>query len=1109
MAYGERPSGLVSSATMEGLDPELYLNDNTPAPLENLFTLPFALHLKPLPHQSFLAEQDSSNASSDQEDNGENSDASSANSNYKAGMHRLRLHSNPVPAHSLKIISMLLERTGCLDAVPVWGQLIEMLDGADEDPHFANLRAFFDARFDTHGRLKDGSNGLQRSTSRRKRGSFTRNQNIGNSPPKYDSDLRRPSMASSSGAANLFNLNRRRSSKMTEQGDYEEADSTSNLKPRQPEIVVVGKEGVESRSVRFKIRLDLHSVGLAPPPPRPPIMTRGSARSTISKRLNASPPQKHASEFLGVHRVLSNTSSNHSHSDSLSLHPIGSPDSFRSHALSEDSDENHQNRSGFLPQNGSPAPSSRTRDKKGSRSFTNSSAALTSVTSEFGTSPDSMDAKSRTTGNASKIGSFSKNSDNVRRPSMIQKLMDFKGLRPGSAKSNRSASNMSNQSVDDIVSQQDITAKLVLNTNTGTQPVQTIASPTSDMQAQGSSGFSFNNLNRRRSQTVQSDMSNEEAIDMIDDEGSIASSNNFGTLSKRRASSSANANSLLGFKPAPGMRPVQEGSVFSTNPVQSDEDEIVLSSSEATGGEVWKRGEGNDFLNLWRKAANTSLTLRQTLRPTMTSPSRTPKGSASAGISPFPNAQTPPDSIELEDQERMEALLAPFRDSEAGSWWLSGSVDPLPISIACALSEGLGWNGIMDLCYGKGSRSERSGSYQPLGRAAELDRKQEADKSRVQDWAQGVAGNSTGANRSEETTQSLPTNEEIIAREKLASLALTREASSDVVGPSESASVKGKKDQTNNLTKIGNWLKKKSGLEEEDPEESNQDQEIKLNTPFADSDARSWQDWAELLRSISKWLVEYETTRVRNGMAGEYGHDIQQGKVSTHVDSGFVESNFDSGKTKYVSRATYQVPRCVIKDALNKQNGFRRRHGIPEGLPLGPDGVEIGEYRWSRSRLSGNHFATATTLAANSLFHCLEQIASSDWTHTSAWELDYMEMCVFRSPIVARRFPAPGSKIVSNSQTFQPDEQDEEARKRAMPCPYPSSEGVWSSTVWRNWLSQVQNGNIIVPAVSWQAWWTLIAVLNGGDGSDRALDVQLKAESEPFSALDDLEAVYL
>ncbi|MCO5589840.1 hypothetical protein L7F22_043809 [Adiantum nelumboides] len=1106
MTYAGQPSGMVSSATMDDLDPELYLNDNTPAPLENLFTLPFALHLKPLPHHSFLAEQDSSNEASDQDDNGEGSDASSVNSNYKAGMHRLRPHSSPVPPHSIKMISMLLERTGCLDAVPVWGQLIEMLEGADEDPHFANLRAFFDARFDTNGKLKDESNGLQRSISRRKRGSFTRNSGI--SPPKYDNDIRRPSVASSSGAANLFNLKRRKSSKVIEQEEYEEGEVKGVLRPRQPEIIVVGKEGTEDRAVRFKVRLDLHSVGLAPPPPRPPIVTRGSARSTISKRLTASPPQKQVSEFLGVHRVLSNTSSTHSHSDSLSLHPIGSPDSFRSHALSEDSDEHHQNRSGFLPQNGSPAPSSRTREKKTSRTFTNSSAALTSVTSEFGTSPESADAKNRTTSNAARIGSFSKNGENVRRPSMIQKLMDFKGIRAGSGKSNRSASNFSNQSTDEVVAQQDTTAKLILNTNTGSQPAPTVTSPTSDNQAQGSSGFSFNHLDRRRSQTVQSDMSNEEAIDMIDDEGSIASSNHLGSLSKRRASSSANANSLLGFKPAPGMRPVQEGSVFSTNPVQSDEDEILLSSSEATG-EAWKRGEGNDFLNLWRKAANTSLTLRQTLRPTMTSPARTPKGSASAGISPFPNAQTPPDSIELEDQERIEALLAPFRDSEAGSWWLSGSVDPLPISIACALSEGLGWNGIMDLCYGKGSKSERSGSYQPLGRAAELDRKQEADKSRVQNWAQGVAGNPIGTNGSKETTKSVPTNDEIDAREKLASLGLTTEASSDAVGPSESASMKGKKEQSSNLTKIGSWLKKRSGLEDENPEETNTEHEIKMKTPFADSDARSWQDWAELLRSISRWLVEYETTRVRNGMAGEYGHDILQGKVSSHVDSGFVESNFDMGKTKYMSRATYQVPRCVIKDALNKQNGFRRRHGIPEGLPIGPDGVEIGEYRWSRSRLSGNHFATATTLAANSLFHCLEQIATSDWTHASAWELDYMEMCVFRSPIVGRRFPAPGSKIVSSSQTFQPDEKDEESRKRAMPCPYPSAEGVWSSVVWRNWLSQVQNGNIIVPAVSWQAWWTLIAVLNGGDGSDRALDVQLKAESEPFSALDDLEAVYL
>ena len=43
---------------------------------------------------------------------------------------------------------------------------------------------------------------------------------------------------------------------------------------------------------------------------------------------------------------------------------------------------------------------------------------------------------------------------------------------------------------------------------------------------------------------------------------------------------------------------------------------------------------------------------------------------------------------------------------------------------------------------------------------------------------------------------------------------------------------------------------------------------------------------------------------------------------------------------------------------------------------------------------------------------------------------------------------------------------------------------------------------MIVPAVDWQAWWVLIAVLNGADRSGRWYDLQVKTPQDTFENLE-------
>lgn len=1203
-------------------------------PFENLFTLPWALHMHPLPHTSFLIRPDDSGSSSEEEagprdkrsngagggggdsDGGVSdafSDASSEGSNYRAGTHRLERVENTAPPHSLQTISMLLEHTRCLDAVPTWTRLFELLNAADADPHFANLRAFFDARFNHAGRLvrqrgdsssaaaagngkddgetaatgaKNGSALPKRSASHRyhslnRRG---RRPSAGQRPPRRSSSQPfqtssppkvgttgedRSSMLTANPATLLFRKRVASSGKRLDDGDEGEGassmgeDSSVASAPkallRAPEITLVSRTTGETRTTRFKIRLDLHAVGLAPPPPKPPVARRPpmqQQQSTIASRLASSPTRSNHDGADGLGRVFSNTSSSDpSFSDGLSLRPVASPDSFRSRAMSDGSDGGND----LSP----PLPISGKRYQKGSRTWTMSSTAAASQASELGTSPERASGAESTAadksgatgprrGTLAKIGSFSK-AQEQRRPSMIQRLMDFKSFRNKSTTSNASSQNVVSeegdaQGANDQHEEFHIAPSDVVEEKTGA----------------GASGFSASGSQMRRlhsrTHTEHSDYSNDEALDTADDEASVSSSH-FASSHRRPSSSGM----LMGYKPASDLGPVHEGAVYSAG--SSDEGDQASNLHSKNQDEELKTHplrDGGDFLSLLRSAANVSLTLLHSsnIPSAVVSPARTPKGSANpaGGYMPSPSFnEHRPDSLDAGARERAEMLLAPYRSGGSAAWWLSGSADPLPISISSALSQALGWNGVMDLCYGPGSKSVTEGIFNPLGKAAALDNRQRVEKLRVQNWAQGITEEEGAASSSTEAGQGQPLttassagtlHNDLAVYDKLASLDVSQpkeslEGLSDAVAPSESASVKGHAvDESSKQTEgpvaaLGKLfgLKRPSHSTHGAAPHVVEEESVRRGSLFSDqlaavasaaeavpgdvpaepaqNDGRTWQDWADLMQSIADWVQEYETSRVRSGLAGEIGESVaavptdESTSLAFRPDSGFLDTSTDFSKTRYMSRMSYKVPYCVVKDAVNRQHGFRRRDGIPEGLPLGPNGEEIGDYRWSNKHLSRNHFASSLTIAGMSLSNSMSQIARASWPHASAWELDYLEMCVFKSPVVARRFPPPGESIVSSSQHYVVPEGDETAALRAMPCPYPDAQGAWRSASWLRWLTEIQGGKIVVPAVSWQAWWTLIAVLNGADGTGRALDVQLKAEEEPFEALTDPDAVFL
>lgn len=375
--------------------------------------------------------------------------------------------------------------------------------------------------------------------------------------------------------------------------------------------------------------------------------------------------------------------------------------------------------------------------------------------------------------------------------------------------------------------------------------------------------------------------------------------------------------------------------------------------------------------------------------------------------------------------------------------WSYGQQDPLSTIITYAFADAFGWEGILHLCYGKHSACEREQIFSALGRAAdmELHRKEKYDA--VLSWRDKVWSNSNKETLCEdETPQTLPSFN------------------------SESDQIKSSQEP--------------------------QKDEIILDPLSKDSDAscyksshdkwRTWEDWRLLFTSLSAWVSEYETTRVQSCLSHEYN----------------LENVF---QTRPCETCPNVLPLSVEKDAISSQFGFWRLSGIPSALRL-ESNQEHMDYRWARVRLESSMIGTPLVMTTAGVQFFLMQLTSAPWVYHGAWELDYLDKCIFESTITRERFPPPGDSVVT------PLSPSYSKRENRVECPYPSVRGAWSPDEWKKWLGGLREGHIITPTISWQGWWTLIAVLNGADHSGRPFDLQLRAPGDPVQPDED-GSIYL
>ncbi len=512
---------------------------------------------------------------------------------------------------------------------------------------------------------------------------------------------------------------------------------------------------------------------------------------------------------------------------------------------------------------------------------------------------------------------------------------------------------------------------------------------------------------------------------------------------------------------------------------------------------------------------------------------------------------TPPGSIEWEREQEQKRQDFRLRDHvEEGKAWPEGMLDPFPVAIAAALGQALGWEGIMDLCYGAGSRcATASHDFVALGRAATLHQKSSHAAASVLAWRSSVAA-STPASPEERDDGASPFAPGTLEKEE-------EEEEDSVLSPTSAAA------QDGPLAWIKRWTARTLNNNDDSKDGSGtrgkrrDSQQRQKNDDGQGGLGRStWHDWLRLFRSIAAWVDEYEQTRVRAGLAPALE---QQGEQQQHPS----EQRCCSWTAPEELEGNALVAPSLLKDMCDAQHTFRRYPGIPDPLPAGPDGEELPSYRWSRQHLDTRHFSTplseyslcmfvlissadsadlnpaCAALLSHSLREATSNLSTSDWPYRSAWELDYLEACVFHSPVIALRFPPPSFEAVRVEQSFQPvhfpEQADspslsvgggdaEEPRRaaaaaaaaaaaeqaaRAHLCPMPSASGAWSSAAWVAWLRQLREGQILVPAVAWQGWWTLIAILNGADRTGRAFDLQVKAYDESFDVLTDMRNIYI
>ena len=1174
--------------------------------LHQLFTLAFALHLEPLPTLDYAAVPYI-------KDPAHSTDSLQGPESLRVGPNtRLEpIHTRHFP-HGVDTLSFLLNHTCAIDAVEPFAKLITLLDEADDDPEFRNLRDFFDARYASDGTLV----GVDKEPRRRMR-SVSRAAST-KQPARRSShatEARKSSFAASLGGASALKLNwLRRNNNSDSQhldgSDDEDSQSrvsssghTSNPAPPSAPYIRLSKRSssssprssVSSSShhtnsdtttmVTFRIRLDLHSVGLASPPPKFRSARQPEASGSNLQR-SGSGRSVTSSEWRRRRARNSSLSSG-----GAALRPVASPDSMASFgAVSTAANGESDHHSGFarlaIDTDLSPA-ASRITPSAETPLTASAETNLPSITEGAVSSPQGPSSPT--------------NSKPGRRASMMSKLLDF-----GRKKS------FLDRAINDV------------NDSRSASPAPSQGDEASDSRrasnATGASGLRAHFRSGLGQQATNGTPSNEEALDLEedDDDGALRAklmrnlSTHTNAQSRRRSSAESSGKSHAAAKSTHhDLRPVHEdglldltmvpsrssvGTSFSEHGLPADSMGGNLSAEERSSAKARPAPvmDGADFLSLFRAASSLGLksiedpfdhadvngpvhgddgnvatpgqeSVRSarsahvqvadtgsTNTPSVRTPQVRPKNSSLPATpgksvrsldldrSPLP---PPAASNPIDASFKLGASLAQNSGEEQEAWWPCGDVDPLPVCLASALGQALGWEGIMHLCYGKGSQAARQGNYVALGKAAALDQANKVHERSVLAWRSGVASASTSPPRVDPLSSLHEPGSS-----NLASLtgSLTQKLNLDPADSSLEA--------TNNASLLDRLAEKAPQRSSTVPgatdmpsaaaDKSTGMGEGWSRTPLLFGTkvnrSRTWQHWQALFKSIKVWIDEYEKTRVRGGLAREIGLDRPVEQPTATEDSTLTLSTpigvspaspdvqvplvvgsppapstevltvprdkVDASTLSKVLGTSLSISPCVLADATNRAHGFRRRTGIPEGLPLGPEDEETIDYTWSRKKLSVEHFATALTISCDSALHYFGQLSTCDWLHRSAWELDYLEMCVFKSPLVADRFPPPGEAVVLASQSYRPAEGTQD---RSRLCPNPDEAGAWDPDTWKQWLASIREGDIIVPAIAWQAWWTLISVLNGADRTGRCYDLQVKTPEEPFEALTDLNAVYL
>lgn len=375
--------------------------------------------------------------------------------------------------------------------------------------------------------------------------------------------------------------------------------------------------------------------------------------------------------------------------------------------------------------------------------------------------------------------------------------------------------------------------------------------------------------------------------------------------------------------------------------------------------------------------------------------------------------------------------------------WNRDVNDALPAVLSCAMAQAFGWEGILHLCYGPGSLCAQEQMYAPLGRAADLDSHLRQKFDAVLSWRSNVT---QGAGVDEAPPPA--------ADVQALSLQAADEAASLATGVSAEGGDAARRAAPGAPRLARHTLQ------------------------------RTWDDWSALFASLFNWVAEYETVRVRHSLAHEMGRETLPPV---------------RGVTGAYARGRAVPSPCVEADAVHGAYGFHRLQGVPEALRVSPGGEEHGDYRWARTRLRPSHVQTPMGLSCASAQFVLQQLGTSRWVFERGWELEYLNKCIFDSNMFAERFPPPGDQAVRAERAYRPKPGELDI---GIPCPYPSPSGAWSAMAWKSWLSTIKEGHVIVPAVDWQAWWVLIAVLNGADRSGRWYDLQVKTPQDTFENLE-------